>query len=291
MDKQLKVVIFFVALFLLGSQFYVAIPAGHAGVATLFGRVIPEPYHEGFNFPVNPLYSWKIYDIRQKTHYEKAGVPSQDQLITDVDVSIQYRLIEKDCPKVLKETGDIEDVVRVHLVPKLRSTIREQGKRVAKAESFFLKETQEMLQTSLLESMRNFMAPKGIDIQSVLIRDIQLPAFINTAIQQKKEREQAAEKQKAELARYKTEQEQLVAQAQAQRRAAEEEAQQKRILADAKAYEIAKINEAIRSNPAYIQLQALEALKAISKDKNSKIYFINGDSPMPLPLMHLGEER
>jgi hypothetical protein len=43
------------------------------------------------------------------------------------------------------------------------------------------------------------------------------------------------------------------------------------------------------TSPAYIQLQAIEALKAISKDPASKLYFMNGDSRTPLPLMHMGD--
>jgi len=62
-------------------------------------------------------------------------------------------------------------------------------------------------------------------------------------------------------------------------------------MADAQAYEITKINDAIARNPAYIQLQSLEALKAISKDPASKVYFIDGSSPTPLPLMHLGDTQ
>jgi len=50
-----------------------------------------------------------------------------------------------------------------------------------------------------------------------------------------------------------------------------------------------KLNEAIAENPAYLQLQAMEALKAISQDPSSKIYFINSDSPQPLPLMNIGD--
>ena len=61
------------------------------------------------------------------------------------------------------------------------------------------------------------------------------------------------------------------------------------ILADATAYESTQINNAIGNNPAYIQLQSLEALKAISKDPASKLYFMDGSSPTPLPLMHLGD--
>ena len=97
------------------------------------------------------------------------------------------------------------------------------------------------------------------------------------------------EKQKAELERFRTEQQQKIAAAQAEREAAEEEAERRRVLADAQAYEIERINEAVGNNPNYVRLQALEALRAISKDPASKIYFMDGSSPMPLPLMHMGE--
>jgi len=118
-----------------------------------------------------------------------------------------------------------------------------------------------------------------------------LPPFIVEAIEKKKEREQAVERERAELERVRTELQQEVARAEAGRQAASQEAERKKILADATAYEIERINNAIASNPAYIQLQSLEALKAISKDPASKIYFMDGSSPSPLPLMHLGETQ
>ncbi len=134
------------------------------------------------------------------------------------------------------------------------------------------------------------MKPKGIEIQAVLIRNIDLPPFITKAIEAKKEREQAVQRQKAELERYRTEQEQKIAQAAAERKAAEEEAEKKRVLANAQAYEIEKLNKAIANSSAYLKLRAIEALTEISKDPASKIYFLNGDSPNPLPLMHIGEQ-
>ena len=125
----------------------------------------------------------------------------------------------------------------------------------------------------------------------MLIRDISLPPVLAKAIEQKKEREQAVERQKAELERFRTEQLQKVALAEAERQAAEEEAQKKRILADARAYEIREINKATASNPAYVQLQALEALKSMAKDPAAKIYFMDGNSPSPLPLLHMGDKN
>ncbi len=276
-------------LLMFGSRVIVTVPAGHVAVATLFGEVEAEPYKEGLHFPVNPLLKWFYFDARQKTLKDQANVPSQDQLQTKIDVSVQFRLIGSMAAKILKETGSFEDAVNVHLVPNLRSLLREQGKSVERAEDFFAEETQEMLQIGIEEGLRAYLQDKGIDAQAVLIRDITLPPFITRAIESKKEREQEVEKQRAELERYRTEQQQLVAQANAQREAAEQEAIQRRLLADAQAYEIEKINNAIANNPAYVQLQALEALKSISKDSSSKIYFLNGDSPQPLPLMNMGE--
>ena len=278
-----------IILLAFGAQFYQSVPAGHVAVATLFGNVRPEPFPAGLHVPVNPLYDWHLYDVREKTHQETASVPSQDQLQTRVDVSVQYRLLRADTPRILKQTGLAADVLKVHIVPKLRSLLREQGKTIKRAEDFFLEKTQHNLQTALVGGLREYLEPKGVQVEAVLIRDINLPPFITKAIEGKKEREQEVEKQKAELERFRTEQQQLVAAAKAERAAAEEEAQKRRVLADAQAYEIERINSAIGKNPSYVQLQALDALKSISKDPASKVYFLNGDSPMPLPLMHLGE--
>lgn len=290
LQKNLPVVAVVVGLaILVGMNFYKAIPPGHVGVATLFGNVMPDGYAQGLHIPVNPLYRWTLFDARQKTHLESANVPTQDQLQTKLDVSVQYRIDGQMAPEILVQTGDEFAAVRVHLIPKLRSALREQGKSIVRAEDFFQEATQEMLQTALTDTLRDFLAPKGIIVTAVLIRDITLPPFIVQAIERKKEREQAVERERAELERVRTELQQQVARADAGREAAVQEAERMRTLADATAYEIEKINKAIASNPAYIQLQSLEALKAISKDPASKIYFLDGSSPRPLPLMHLGD--
>jgi len=291
-SKSLVVTAISVAVIIfIGLNVVKTVPVGHVGVATLFGKAQATGYPEGLHIPVNPLYKWTMFDARKKTHLETANVPSQDQLQTRLDVSVQYRIDGTMAAKILGATGTAEAAVRVHLIPKLRSALREQGKSVRRAEDFFLEATQETLQTALTTGLREDLAQQGIIVSEVLIRDITLPPFIVQAIEQKKEREQAVEQEKAELERVRTELQQEVARAEAGREAAEEEAARKRILADAQAYEITQINNAISSNPAYIQLQSLEALKAISKDPASKVYFLDGSSPSPLPLMHLGDRQ
>ena len=279
-----------VLMFWFGSSMYQKVPAGYVGVATLFGEVKKEPFEEGLHVPVNPFYEWYFYDVRQKSHLEEANVPSQDQLQTKIQVSVQFRLQGENAPKILQETGQAQDVLIVHIVPKLRSLMREQGKTIRRAEDFFLEETQQNMQTSLLEGLKDYLGSKGVSVEAVLIRDISLPPFIIKAIESKKEREQEVEKQKAELERFTTEQQQKVELAKAESEAAKEQALKKRLLADAQAYEIEKINTAIGDNPNYVKLQAMEALKAISKDPASKIYFMDGNSPSPLPLMNIGSK-
>lgn len=282
-------IIVVVLVVLFGSRFFKSVPAGHVGVATLFGSVVDKPYESGLHIPVNPLYEWTLFDIREKTHTETAAVPSQDQLQTEIDVSVRFSVNGDLAPFTYQNFGTTSMLITNQLTPALRSILREAGKSIPRAEDFFLEETQNMLQENMMAALRNDLEPKGIKIDRVLIRSITLPPFIMKAIEAKKEREQEVEKQKAELERYRTEQQQLLAQATAQREAAQEQAKQIELLADARAYEIRQLNDAIAENPAYLQLQAMEALKAISKDPSSKIYFINGDSPQPLPLMNIGD--
>ena len=278
-----------VILLLFGSRFIKTVPAGHVSVATLFGKVVEQPFQSGLHIPVNPLYQWHDFEVRADTITETASVPSQDQLQTQMDVSVKFRVNAAVTPHTYATYGDKNRLVSVQLIPSLRSTLREAGKSIARAEDFFLEETQTRLQDQILSDLKSGLEDKGLIIDEVLIRTITLPPFIMRAIESKKEREQEVEKQKAELERFKTEAMQLVAQAEAERKAAEEEAKKLRVLADAKAYEIEKVNEAIAGNQAYIQLQALKALEKIAEDPAAKIYFMDGNSPMPLPLLHMGE--
>ncbi len=173
--KQFKIaiiVLVVLVVLLFGKRFFMSIAAGHVGVATLFGDVQEKVYDEGLHIPVNPLYKWHIFDVRQKTHLEQAQVPTQDQLQTSVDVSVQFRLMAEVTPEILRSTGKFEDVLRVQIIPKLRSIIREQGKTIKRAEDFFTDETQTQLEVSLLAGLRDYLEPKGVDVSAVLIRDI-----------------------------------------------------------------------------------------------------------------------
>jgi len=266
-----------------------AVPAGHVGVAILFGQVQEEPYPEGLHL-VSPFLSWADLDVREDTFkISQLEMPTRDQLLSKVDLSIQWRLDAGQAPRIFRDTGNKDRIVAVHLHPKTRSLVRELGTRIDRAEDLFKDEVRDRLAMEIEAALTEYVGPKGIIVDSVLLRNINLPPVLAEAIGRKKEREQEVERQRAELERVKLEQEQQVALANASRRASAEDAKRIIILADAKAYEIATINKAASGNPAYIQLQSLDALKQISKDPAAKMYFLDSNSPQPLPLMNIGD--
>ncbi len=275
-------------LVIFAPRFVKIVPPGHVSVSDLFGEINPEPVAAGFHV-VNPVLRWHDFDVRENTHKESAQVPTRDQLQTKVDVSIQWRINPAMAAQIFGEVGTRDQAIAVYLVPKVRSLIREIGTSISRAEDFFEEETRNRLESTLKSGLVAYLSPLGIDIQAVLIRDINLPPVLTKAIEQKKEREQAVERQKAELERFRTEQLQQVAEADAKRQAAEQEAIQIRVLAEARADEIRLINDAIANNRAYIQLKSLETLEAMAKDPAAKIFWMDSNSVQPLPLMHLGE--
>jgi regulator of protease activity HflC (stomatin/prohibitin superfamily) len=279
-------IVLFLVMF--APRFVKIVPPGHVSVSDLFGNIDPEPVAAGAHL-VNPLLRWHDFDVRENTHKESAQVPTRDQLQTKVDVSVQWRINPAMAAEVFRKVGTREQAIAVYLVPKVRSLVREQGTTIAKAEDFFLEETRSLLEINLKRGLVDYLSPLGIQVQAVLVRDINLPPVLTKAIEQKKEREQAVERQKAELERFRTEQLQQVAEAEAKRQAADLEAQQIVVLAKARATEIRLINDAVAQNPAYIKLQSLEALKSMAKDPAAKIYFMDSNSPQPLPLMHMGD--
>jgi regulator of protease activity HflC (stomatin/prohibitin superfamily) len=287
--KLASVAIAALLVLMFGQRFFHSVPKGHVGVADLFGEIQDESYPEGLNL-VNPLLSWTDLDARQDSfNITQLDMPTRDQLLSKVDLSIQWRIDQTRAAAIVRDTGDKERMVQVHLHPKARSLIRELGTKIERAEDLFKDEVRDSLAQALSAELAAYVADKGIIVESVLLRNINLPPVLAEAIGRKKEREQEVERQRAELERVKLEQEQQVAQAEASRRASEEDAKKYRILADAKAYEISTINKAASGNPAYIQLQSLEALKAMSKDPAAKLFFMNSDSVAPLPLMNIGD--
>ncbi|WDP84041.1 MAG: prohibitin family protein [Desulfobacter sp.] len=301
------IVIFFIAVFIV-TRFFTTIPAGHVGVGTLFGKVQTSIYTEGIHI-INPLVKITLFDARQKTYKETMGVPSIDQLITKFELSIQYRLIKEQAPIMLKETGTPQEVLEVHMMPLLRSQMREIGKSVARAENFYEQAVQQRIQVELLSGL-SILAKKGIKIEKLLIREVTLPSIITNAVMRKKEAAQAAEKAKEELKKFKVDQERKEAQAVAEKRAALIQANKKKevmliganaqleaarieaqsvlVRADAEAKAKRKIIDVITLE-GYLKLESMNVLKEL-QDGNHLI-ILDPNTTSPLPFLNLDKFR
>lgn len=261
------IVIILIALFFIITP-YTIVPAGHVGVIELFGKVDSEELKPGFHLK-NPLSKVYHYETRdQKLDIKDVGVPSQDQLITKVDLTVLWKVDPGLAAEAFNESGTIELLQSKQLEPSIRTLLREAGKGVKRAEEFF----NDGIQTEMQDKMLNGMASlkeKGIITLKVQMRNIELPTQVSEGVMAKKRQEQLAEQQKAEFERFKTEQQQKVAQAEAEKEAALQEAEQRRALADAKAYEIeaeAKARaqaiklegEVLSENPEVLKLRTIE---------------------------------
>lgn len=309
--RRLNKTIFFFAIglvifIILVLNCFTTIPAGHVGVGTMFGKVKSSTFSEGMHL-VNPFLDITLFDARQKTHKEAMGVPSRDQLITKFELSIQYRLIKEKAPYMLKETGTPREVISVHMIPLLRSQMREIGKSVATAERFYDQAVQQRIQEELLSSLVT-LAEKGIRIEKLLIRDVVLPKIITNAVLRKKEAAQAAEKAKEELKKFRVDQERKEAQAEAEKRAELIEAQKKKevllisanakleaarieaqavlVKAEADAEAKKKLIKALTLE-GFVKLESMKTLKALQKGNHMII--LDPDAATPLPFLNLSQ--
>lgn len=246
MDKKPPVLQMVIGLIVAWIAFnsYITVKAGHNKVATLFGDVQKTPYNEGFHI-VNPLLDFHLFDLRQITYtWDKVQVPSQDKLKTSMDVSVTFRLDGTQTPRILQETGNLQDVLAKHITPKVRSLLREAGKTVAQSQDFYIDSVQQELQTYMEAGLTTYLESKGVIVEAVLFRDITLPQVVTSAVIQTKERQEQLEREKAQLKIVEQQAQQQVKQAEAREQAAIADANAKRTQADAEAYRILKEAEA-----------------------------------------------
>lgn len=228
----------------LAARMATTVPPGHNAVATMFGEVQSKPYREGFHL-VNPLLSFVEYDLRQQTHtWKEVEVPSQDKLKTSMDVSVTLRIEPEATPRILQETGRVDDVIAKHVTPKVRSLLREAGKSVGRSQDFYVESVQQELQTYMEQGLTNYLAPKGVIVEAVLFRDITMPKVVHNAVIQTKERQEQLEREKAQLQIVEQQAQKQVKEAEAREKAAVADANAKRTQADAEAYRIRSEAEA-----------------------------------------------
>ena len=202
--RILQLGILLVAIILLMAS-TTSIPTGNVGVLTLFGRVTGETLPEGIHL-VNPLKSVQKLSIQTQSVKESANVPSNEGLILALDTSLLFRLDKDKAAFVFQTVGDnyAEKIVE----PTLRAAIR--ASTSAHSANALYTNARELVQQQIQDELTAQLAPRGVIVENVLLRDVQLPAMLKGSIEAKQQAEQDAlrmsfilqkEKQEAERKR------------------------------------------------------------------------------------------
>ena len=182
-----------------------SIPTGNVGVLTLFGRVTGETLPEGIHL-INPLKSVQKLSVQTQSLKESANVPSNEGLILALDTSLLFRLDKSKAAYVYQTMGEpyVEKVVE----PTLRAAIR--AATSAHSANALYTNARELVQAQIQDELTKELAPRGVIVENVLLRDVQLPAMLKGSIEAKQQAEQDAlrmsfilqkEKQEAERKR------------------------------------------------------------------------------------------
>jgi len=246
------------------SSLFVQVEAGTVGVKSLFGEVKPTILESGLHI-VNPLIDVTPFDIQTQNYTmsalneegDKSGddairVLSADGLEVIIDLTVLYRVLPEDTPIIYKKLGVTysDKIVR----PVTRTRIRDNA--VFYDAVALYSTNRDEFQTRIYNSIEKDFKSRGLILEQLLIRNINLPPSVKTTIESKINAEQEAQKMTFVLQKEK------------------QEAERKRVEAQG----IADYQKIISSGLTDKQLQ-YESIKAqleIAKSQNAKIILMNG---------------
>jgi prohibitin 1 len=248
----------FVIVILLFSS-VARVSTGHVGVLTMFGRVTGEVLPEGMHF-INPLKTNNEMSIQTQTIKESASVPSSEGLVMNLDTSLIYHLNPDKAAEVYQKIGANYEAVVVE--PTLRASIRESTASHT-ANALYTGE-REMVAKQIYDQLTLQLNQRGLVVESVLLRDIQLPTTLKASIEAKQQAEQEALAMNFRLQKEK------------------QEAERKRIEAGG----IRDFQQIVAQgiSPALLEWKGIEATENLAKSGNSKVVVI-GNNKNGLPLI------
>jgi regulator of protease activity HflC (stomatin/prohibitin superfamily) len=261
-NPLLKLIGLGVAAFILVILFFNSITrvgTGHVGVLTLFGRVTGEVLPEGMHL-INPLKSNNEMSIQTQEIKESASVPSAEGLVMNLDTSLIYHIDPEKAADLYQKIG--ADYEKVVIEPNLRAAIRE-ATASHSANALYTGE-REMVAKQIHDQLVDQLNKRGILVENVLLRDIQLPQTLKASIETKQQAEQEALAMNFRLQKEK------------------QEAERKRI----EAAGIRDFQQIVAQgiSPQLLEWKGIEATENLAKSGNSKIVVI-GNSKNGLPLI------
>jgi len=248
------------------------IDAGEVGVQSVFGKVKPETLSSGLNF-VNPIANVYIFDGKTQNYTmsavhdegDKSGddairVLTADGLEVVVDLTVLFRILPSDAPKILKEIG--EDYKNKVVRPITRTMIRDNAVYYDAVALYSLKRNE--FQTRIYNDIEKNFKKRGLVLEQLLIRNINLPNSVKQTIESKINAEQDAQKMQFVLQKEK------------------QEAERKRVEAQG----IADYQKILSTGLSDKQLQyeSILAQKELAKSPNTKVIIMGSGKGTPIIL-------
>nr|WP_315201293.1 prohibitin family protein [uncultured Flavobacterium sp.] len=270
--RVLRIVGFVLIALGIFSSMFKQIDAGEVGVKSLYGSVESDVLESGLHV-INPLLDVTTFDIQTQNYTmsavhgegSQAGddairVLSNDGLEVVIDLTVLYRVVPTDAPKIFKTIGvDYSDkIVR----PITRTRIRDNAVFYDAVALYSTKRNE--FQDRIFKSIEADFKRRGLVLEQLLIRNIDLPISVKKSIESKINAEQDAQKMTFVLQKEK------------------QEAERKRVEAQG----IADYQRIISLGLTDKQLQyeQIKAQKELAASPNSKIIFMNGKGSAPVIL-------
>lgn len=245
------------------------INAGEVGVKVLFGSIQGDVLGSGLHF-INPLLDVKRIDTKTQ-NYTMSGVNDEgnksgddairvltsDGLEVTIDLTVLYRVVGSDAPKLLRETGDDyrDKIVR----PITRTKIRDNAVYYQAVDLFGNKRDE--FQQRIYRSIEETFKSRGLMLEQLLVRNITLPNSVKASIESKINAEQDAKKMEFVLLKEK------------------QEAERKRVEAQGISDYQRIINTGLTDQQ--LQYEQIKAMKELALSQNAKVIVMGkGNTPL-----------
>jgi regulator of protease activity HflC (stomatin/prohibitin superfamily) len=245
------------------------IDGGEIGVKVLFGSIQNDVLGSGLHF-VNPLLEITKLDVKTQNYTmsgvndegQKAGddairVLTSDGLEVTIDLTVLYRIVAADAPRLLRETGDDfrDKIVR----PITRTKIRDNAVYYQAVDLFGNKRDE--FQQRIYKSIEEDFKKRGLMLEQLLVRNITLPNSVKASIESKINAEQDAKKMEFVLLKEK------------------QEAERKRVEAQGIADYQRIINTGLTDQQ--LQYEQIKAMKELALSQNAKVIVMGkGNTPL-----------
>jgi regulator of protease activity HflC (stomatin/prohibitin superfamily) len=251
----------------IATSCFVQIEPGEVGVQKLFGKVNNNILESGLNF-INPLVKVVTFDVKTE-NYTMTGVMdegakqgddairvlSADGLEVIIDLTVLYKVVPAEAPRILREVGT--DYRNVLVRPICRTKIRDNAVYYDAIALYSTKRDE--FQSRIFSTIESNFKERGLILEQLLVRNITLPASVKASIESKINAEQEAQKMTFVLQKER------------------QEAERKRVEAQG----IADYQK-ILSTGLSDKLLQYEMIKAINVSPNAKLIFMTNGKNLPI---------